>query len=259
MYRVPGYQSYIRHRKAGFFCGQTGNQIRTVDRHCQVIDVDGLMTSVGDSFVAEIYFWCYIAVRCEKMGERVRSGCGVSVIFRPAPSEHCENLGILFTPPPLPPTAMDRDRLRFIAAPMVGQSDLPFRVLARQNGATLAYTQMLMSSRLLSDQEYLETHLKDLSTVISGLENPVVAQLCGNDPETIVQAGRKLQNYCQGIGTSRLLRICDSFVNIPKMNRPQPWLPPRARARWSLRCLLTGAERLASRGIDRCECLLRIR
>ncbi|EKM77358.1 hypothetical protein AGABI1DRAFT_77367 [Agaricus bisporus var. burnettii JB137-S8] len=58
---------------------------------------------------------------------------------------------------------------------------------------------MLMSTKLLSDQEYLETHLKDLSTVVSGLENPVVAQLCGNDPDAIVQAGRKLQNYCQGI------------------------------------------------------------
>lgn len=96
---------------------------------------------------------------------------------------------------------MDRNRLKFIAAPMVGQSDLPFRVLTRKNNATLAYTQMLMSTKLLSDQEYLETHLKDLSTVVSGLENPVVAQLCGNDPDAIVQAGRKLQNYCQGIGT----------------------------------------------------------
>jgi hypothetical protein len=125
---------------------------------------------------------------------------------------------------------------------MVGQSDLPFRVLARKNGATLAYTQMLMSRRLLNDQEYLETHLKDLSTVVSGLENPVVAQLCGNDPDTIVQAGRKLQNYCQGIGISCLLRMCGSFANVSKMDRSQPWLPSRARARRSLRCLLIRTE-----------------
>lgn len=98
---------------------------------------------------------------------------------------------------------MERTHLKFIAAPMVGQSDLPFRLLARRHGATLAYTQMLMPNRLLNEQEYLEYHLRDLSTVSSGLDQPVVVQLCGHDPDTIVKAGRMLQNYCHGIGNLR--------------------------------------------------------
>ncbi|KAJ7185370.1 FMN-linked oxidoreductase [Mycena filopes] len=86
-----------------------------------------------------------------------------------------------------------------IAAPMVNQSDLPFRILVQRYGATLAYTQMLKPAALLDDQDYLEFHLRDLTMNPSSPEQPVVVQLCGNDAETIVRAGKKIQNYCQGI------------------------------------------------------------
>ncbi|KAJ7512909.1 t-diRNAhydrouridine synthase [Mycena galericulata] len=86
-----------------------------------------------------------------------------------------------------------------IAAPMVNQSDLPFRTLVQRYGATLVYTQMLKSESLLNDQEYLEFHIRDLTDNPACPDRPVVVQLCGNDPEVIVQAGRKLQNYCDGI------------------------------------------------------------
>ncbi|KAJ7167420.1 t-diRNAhydrouridine synthase [Mycena crocata] len=86
-----------------------------------------------------------------------------------------------------------------IAAPMVNQSDLPFRTLVQRYGATLVYTQMLKPDSLLNDQEYLEFHLRDLTMNAACRERPVVVQLCGNNPETIVQAGKKLQNYCNGI------------------------------------------------------------
>jgi tRNA-dihydrouridine synthase 1 len=95
---------------------------------------------------------------------------------------------------------MEPDYLSFIAAPMVNQSDLPFRLLVHKYGATLAYTQMLIPDKLLNDQRYLEFHQRDLSFTANGLERPVVVQLCGNDPEIIVNAGRKLQGYCDGIG-----------------------------------------------------------
>ena len=93
--------------------------------------------------------------------------------------------------------------LKRIAAPMVNQSDLPFRLLVRRYGATTAYTQMYNPHLLLNDQEYLEYHIRDLGSGtadLRNLERPVVAQLCGNDPDIIVQAGRKLQGYCDAIG-----------------------------------------------------------
>ena len=93
--------------------------------------------------------------------------------------------------------------LPFIVAPMVNQSDLPFRLLARKHGATMTYTQMLVPEKLLNDQQYLEYHIRDLTTPSADpLNGPVVVQLCGHDPETIVQAGRKLQNYCTAIGAA---------------------------------------------------------
>ncbi|KAJ7691600.1 FMN-linked oxidoreductase [Mycena rosella] len=86
-----------------------------------------------------------------------------------------------------------------IAAPMVQQSDLPFRTLVQRYGASLVYTQMLKPDALLNDQDYLEFHLRDLTMNPASPERPVVVQLCGNDPETIVRAGRKIQSYCDGI------------------------------------------------------------
>ena len=91
--------------------------------------------------------------------------------------------------------------LKYIAAPMVNQSDLPFRLLTRKYGATTTYTQMYLPDKLLNDQEYQEYHIRDLTLGgQSGINRPVVAQLCGHDPETIVQAGRKIQGYCDAIG-----------------------------------------------------------
>uniref|UniRef100_A0ABQ0LNC4 tRNA-dihydrouridine(16/17) synthase [NAD(P)(+)] n=1 Tax=Mycena chlorophos TaxID=658473 RepID=A0ABQ0LNC4_MYCCL len=82
---------------------------------------------------------------------------------------------------------------------MVNQSDLPFRTLVQKYGATLSYTQMLKPELLLEDQDYLEFCLRDLTLHQSCPEQPVVVQLCGNDPETVVKGGRKLQSLCAGI------------------------------------------------------------
>lgn len=83
---------------------------------------------------------------------------------------------------------------------MVNQSDLPFRLLVGKYGATATYTQMLVPDKLLNDRDYLEYHQRDLE--ISGHANhgkPTTVQLCGHDPEAIVQAGRRMQNLCNGI------------------------------------------------------------
>lgn len=101
--------------------------------------------------------------------------------------------------------------LKMIAAPMVNQSDFPFRILVRRYGATVAYTQMYNPHSLLNNQQYLEYHIRDLSSGTANsesLERPVVAQLCGNDPDIIVQAGRKLQGYYDAIGELKIHMFC---------------------------------------------------
>lgn len=87
--------------------------------------------------------------------------------------------------------------LRTIAAPMVNQSDLPFRLLVRRYNTSLAYTQMLLPEKLLNDPDYLGFHLRELG---GPEDRPVVVQLCGDDPETVVRAARKVQSHCDAIG-----------------------------------------------------------
>lgn len=111
------------------------------------------------------------------------------------------------------PRHMDPKSLKFIAAPMVNQSDLPFRSLAENHGATLTYTQMLAPDRLLNDQEYLEFHTRDLTMASVGKKAPVVVQLCGNDPELVVKAGRKIEGLCDGIGIRYLFRSAFSTID----------------------------------------------
>ncbi|KAF9233416.1 FMN-linked oxidoreductase [Melanogaster broomeanus] len=87
--------------------------------------------------------------------------------------------------------------LTYISAPMVNQSDGPFRLLTRRYGATLAYTQMLDPHKLLNDLDYLEFHLRDLQRSHPDLDaytRPVVVQLCGNDPDIVVKAARQVQD-----------------------------------------------------------------
>lgn len=93
------------------------------------------------------------------------------------------------------------DSLARIAAPMVNQSDLPFRLLVREYDCTLAYTQMLLPQRLSSDLEYRELHLRDLQRGrLTELGSPVVVQLAGNDPESLVRAAREVESWADGIG-----------------------------------------------------------
>ncbi len=133
--------------------------------------------------------------------------------------------------------------LRRIAAPMVNQSDLPFRILVGRYGATAAYTQMLVSDKLLNDRDYLEYHLRDLSAGNQDeFSRPVVAQLCGNDSETIVKAGRKIQNYCDAIG--KFTFAIKGKTILTQKCRSQPWLSSTIRTRRAFRRLFTGAERL---------------
>ncbi len=146
---------------------------------------------------------------------------------------------------------------RFVVAPMVNQSDLPFRLLTRKHGATMAYTQMLLPEKLLNEQEYLEYHIRDLTVASADpLNAPVVVQLCGNDPEIIVQAGKKLQNYCTAIGAA-----CPSSPNCHHNNnlpycRPQPRMPAGSCKRWPLRSLSLASEGLAPSRGDRYQGLV---
>eukprot|EP00908_Phaeocystis_cordata_P012809 Transcript_23802.p2 GENE.Transcript_23802~~Transcript_23802.p2 ORF type:complete len:578 (-),score=227.81 Transcript_23802:2292-3806(-) len=83
---------------------------------------------------------------------------------------------------------------RMVLAPMVNQSELAFRLLARHYGATLTYTPMLHSTLFASSQEYrldnFDAHAQD---------RPLVTQFCGDDPATLLAAAALAQGECDAV------------------------------------------------------------
>lgn len=79
---------------------------------------------------------------------------------------------------------------RYICAPMVDQSELPFRMITRKYGADLTFTPMIHSVCFVSQDKYREKALSDLS----GLDQPCFAQFCGHDPEILLAAGKIVEN-----------------------------------------------------------------
>lgn len=80
--------------------------------------------------------------------------------------------------------------LKYTAAPMVGKSDLAFRMLCRRYGVQLAYTPMYEASLFAEDSNYqaqFQTHAND---------RPLAVQFCGNDPEVLLKAARLVETKC---------------------------------------------------------------
>ena len=71
---------------------------------------------------------------------------------------------------------------RLILAPMVGGSELAFRLLCRKYGADLAYTPMMSSAQFAVDPEY---RAREFQTTPE--DRPLVAHFSGNDPEVTMK------------------------------------------------------------------------
>ena len=83
---------------------------------------------------------------------------------------------------------------RKICGPMVGASDLAFRLLCRRHGADVCYTEMLFASTFAEDPVYRATKLQTCAS-----DRPLVVQFCGNDPATLAAAAGLAAPYCDAI------------------------------------------------------------
>ena len=78
-----------------------------------------------------------------------------------------------------------------ICPPMVKQSDLAFRLLVRNHGCNLTYSQMYPTHTITSEECLpFDTHPSD---------KPFIVQLCGDDPKELVRAGKLVENHCDAI------------------------------------------------------------
>eukprot|EP00613_Pedinella_sp_CCMP2098_P062321 CAMPEP_0171985000 /NCGR_PEP_ID=MMETSP0993-20121228/274120_1 /TAXON_ID=483369 /ORGANISM="non described non described, Strain CCMP2098" /LENGTH=441 /DNA_ID=CAMNT_0012637843 /DNA_START=186 /DNA_END=1512 /DNA_ORIENTATION=+ len=82
-------------------------------------------------------------------------------------------------------------RAMFVMAPMVGQSDLPFRLLARRHGATVVFGEMMLADRFAADPGY---RLQAFGNApLRREDHPLVAQFAANTPEAFVGAALEAQ------------------------------------------------------------------
>ena len=95
---------------------------------------------------------------------------------------------------------------RYHVAPMVDQSELPFRILCRRHGATAAYTPMLHARLFLESEKYRAEHFTtlggDAAAAASGGaagDRPLFVQFCANDPDILLGAARLVQPFCDAV------------------------------------------------------------
>ena len=99
---------------------------------------------------------------------------------------------------PIPSDSEDLKAVKIYAsAPMVDQSDLPYRLQCRRYGTNICFTPMIHAKQFTTSAAYRK---KFKLTNSPEADRPLIAQLCGGtDPETMLQCALQLQDYCDGI------------------------------------------------------------
>jgi len=114
---------------------------------------------------------------------------------------------------PNPKTPKSLRTKALVVAPMVDQSDYPFRALCRNYGANICYTPMI-HSRLFIDLPNYRRKFWDFKTDKLKKESPLIVQFCGHDPEVLLKACRYVCNDVDAIDLN-----CGCPQNIAKRGK----------------------------------------
>ncbi len=91
---------------------------------------------------------------------------------------------------------------KFFCAPMVSQSELAFRLLVRNNGCDVAFSQMInakafwgLRNQVIDWEAYKHVQgLKDEEDAARELDSNIIVQLAGDNPIHLLEAGRYLEH-----------------------------------------------------------------
>jgi len=81
-----------------------------------------------------------------------------------------------------------------VLAPMVNQSELPFRMLCRKYNTDLCYTPMFHSKLFATETNYRKRYWSTCPE-----DRPLVVQFCANDPQYLLKAAKIVENDCDAV------------------------------------------------------------
>ncbi|KAG5859246.1 dihydrouridine synthase [Encephalitozoon hellem] len=84
----------------------------------------------------------------------------------------------------------------FAVAPMVGNSEEAWRRLSKRYGANIFYTEMVHCESFLRGSR---NPVRNQWYTTSPEDRPLVIQICGNSPETMLEAALIMQDHCDAI------------------------------------------------------------
>ncbi len=104
--------------------------------------------------------------------------------------------------------------------PMAGVTDLPFRLLCKEQGCGMLYTEMVSAKAILYKNKNTNILLN-----IDKAEHPIAVQLFGSDPDIMAEIGAKVaEGSCDfidinmGVRCLRLLTIMKVLICLRSLN-----------------------------------------